>query len=98
MLRSELSVQVRPQAPPHRQSVRIRRCQSVRGPEEHALSGRHDARLEGFSHPVRLRVRESPRQEALWLRYVVYDVTAQAPPDYFALLGIARQLNPPLPD
>ena len=44
-------------------------------PEEHGLSERHDARLEGLADSVRLRVRKSEREEKLRLRNVFLGVT-----------------------
>jgi nitrogen fixation NifU-like protein len=70
-----LSIQVRCEAAGHRPSVRVRRCESLCGSQEHGLSGRHDARLEGLAHPLRLRIRQPARQEELWLRNIVFRLT-----------------------
>ena len=82
LLGLELSVQVRHQAAPDRQDFRLRRRADLRRPQEHSLSARHDARLQGIADAVGLRVRESEREEELRLRHVVLgvdlDFTAEA--------------------
>ena len=78
MLGLELSVQVRREAPAHRQGLRVRRREDFRRPQEHGLSERHDARLEGLAHAVGLRVRQPEREEELRLRNVLLRLTGSA--------------------
>ncbi len=59
-----------------RPGVRVRRRPGLRRPEEPALPGRHDARLQGIADAVRLRLRESERQEELRLRHLVLGLMA----------------------
>ena len=66
--------------------LQFRRCERLHRSEEPCVSGWHDARLEGFADPLRLRVRESARQEELRLRHVLLCLSSEM--QYYEALGL----------
>src|ERR1019366_6154583 len=95
LLGPELPVQIRYQTAADRQGLRLRRRADFRGSEEHPVSERHDARLQGITDAVGLRVRESECDEELRLRDVVFGLSfhpQNMPQDYFAFLELPRNL------
>ena len=89
LFRVELYDQLRRKDRPIRSSVRFRRRQSDRRCQERDLSPRHAAGLSKRSHGRQFQVRQSEREQDLWLRRVVLGITRPPTEDIHA--GMARR-------